>query len=216
MTALLREQTVSEAKSSSTGVVIANGPEAFDALHKADCAASVWQRTFLPNFQKWLDDLSPKSLPQGRLILRPAAVADAVTQLCEIAQTPASEERDLFINDIAVLAELFAASFKCAYLRLRIEKITDNACSKFHRDTIKARLVCTYRGTGTHYGIPVGDNEPSEVFTVPTGSAFLMRGTLWPETPYSNLKHRSPPINGTDETRLLLVLDPVFDPEDAI
>ncbi|MEW7008160.1 DUF1826 domain-containing protein [Lentilitoribacter sp. EG35] len=37
-----------------------------------------------------------------------------------------------------------------------------------------------------------------------------------PETPTSGLLHRSPPIDGTGETRLLLVLDPVSDPENDV
>ncbi|GGG66682.1 hypothetical protein GCM10011415_11900 [Salipiger pallidus] len=53
----------------------------------------------------------------------------------------------------------------------------------------------------------------AEVLTVPTGSPIVLRGTRWPESPLSGLLHRSPPIAGTGETRLLLVLDPVEDSE---
>jgi len=42
-----------------------------------------------------------------------------------------------------------------------------------------------------------------------------MRGTLWPAKPATGLLHRSPPIEGSGETRLLLVLDPIYDPDDA-
>ncbi|ESQ13779.1 MAG: hypothetical protein N838_33160, partial [Thiohalocapsa sp. PB-PSB1] len=52
--------------------------------------------------------------------------------------------------------------------------------------------------------------------TVPTGAPILLRGTLWPEQPKSGLLHRSPPIEGSGETRLLLVLDPMDGPEDDI
>ncbi|WP_461406132.1 DUF1826 domain-containing protein [Falsiruegeria mediterranea] len=41
----------------------------------------------------------------------------------------------------------------------------------------------------------------------------LLRGTLWPDQSKSRLVHRSPPIEGTGEARLLLVLDPVDEPE---
>jgi hypothetical protein len=51
---------------------------------------------------------------------------------------------------------------------------------------------------------------------VPTGAPILLRGTLWPEQPKSGLLHRSPPIEGSGETRLLLVLDPMDGPEDDI
>jgi len=50
----------------------------------------------------------------------------------------------------------------------------------------------------------------------PTGAPILLRGTLWPEHPRSGLLHRSPPIEGTGETRLVLVLDPVDDPEEEV
>lgn len=52
--------------------------------------------------------------------------------------------------------------------------------------------------------------------TVATGSPLLLRGTRWPAQPASGLLHRSPPIEGTGETRLVLVLDPVTDPGDEV
>ena len=100
------------------------------------------------------------------------------------------------------------------FLRLRLDVVTTNACPKFHIDAVTARLVCTYRGTGTQYGISTDGADPRRVFIVPTGSPILLRGTLWPEMPSSGLLHRSPPIEGTGETRLVLVLDPVLNPEE--
>jgi hypothetical protein len=73
-----------------------------------------------------------------------------------------------------------------------------------------------YRGTGTQYGISTDGAEPRRIFTVPTGAPILLRGTRWPEHPRSGLLHRSPPIEGTGETRAVLVLDPVDDPEEAV
>ncbi|MEM9139786.1 MAG: DUF1826 domain-containing protein, partial [Pseudomonadota bacterium] len=73
---------------------------------------------------------------------------------------------------------------------------------------------CTYRGTGTQYGIAGQGTEPENAVTVPTGAPILMRGTLWPERPSAGLLHRSPPIEGTGETRLVLILDPVAVPEE--
>ncbi|EEE38158.1 hypothetical protein RKLH11_1999 [Rhodobacteraceae bacterium KLH11] len=102
------------------------------------------------------------------------------------------------------------------FLRLRLDVVTTNACRRFHIDAITARLVCTYRGTGTQYGVSTDGADPQRVFTVQTGSPILLRGTLWPAEPPSGLLHRSPPIEGTGETRLVLVLDPVTDPEDEL
>jgi hypothetical protein len=77
-----------------------------------------------------------------------------------------------------------------------------------------ARVLCTYGGTGTQYGIFTDGDKPSRVFTVQTGAPILLRGPLWLAHPPSGLLHRSPPIEGTGETRLVLVLDPVFDLDD--
>ncbi|MDX8354916.1 DUF1826 domain-containing protein [Cognatiyoonia sp. IB215182] len=196
------------------GVAIADRPENLQDFLEPSCAAAIWRRQLAPDFQAWINGLDPANLPQGRIILQPEAVGAAVTELCEIAQTPAGPERDQLIADIDVLAEIFAALMQARYLRLRLQPVTSNACRRFHIDAITARLVCTYRGAGTQYGISSDGQDPIRVFSVPTGAPILLRGTLWPENPPSGLLHRSPPIEGTGETRLVLVLDAVFDPED--
>ena len=109
---------------------------------------------------------------------------------------------------------VFARLAPAPYLRLRFDVVTTNACRKFHVDFITARLICTYRGPGTQYGISADGSEPRRVFSVPTGAPILLRGKLWPERPNSGLLHRSPAIEGTGETRSVLVLDPISDLDD--
>ena len=147
------------------------------------------------------------------MVLRPEAVPDAASQICDVCGTPDCAERARLIDDVAALADIFAGLMDAPYLQLRFDVVTDNACRKFHIDAVKARLICTYRGTGTEYGIARDGAEPPRIITVPTGAPILLRGKLWPESPRSGLLHRSPPIEGTGETRLVLVLDPVVDPE---
>lgn len=162
----------------------------------------------------WLDSLDPDLLPRTRVILRPAMVRDAVTTVCDTYGTPPCAERTAFIGEVSELAAAFSDLFGTPFLRMRLDVVTHNACRKFHIDAVKARLICTYRGAGTQYGTSVGGDDPTDIAIAPTGAPMLLRGTLWPKTPRSGLLHRSPPIEGTGETRLLLVLDPVFDPED--
>lgn len=200
----------------AVGVAVAEKPEDLNVIRKPGCAAAIWPRQSQPGFQAWLDCLAPENLPNGRIVLRPEAVPDAVTRLCDIAQTPPCAERAQLIDDVAALAEMFADVMQPPFLRLRLQAVQTNACRKFHIDALTARLICTYRGTGTQYGISTDGNDPKRVFCVPTGSPIMLRGTHWPEHPLSGLLHRSPPIEGTDETRLVLVLDPVSDPEDTI
>ena len=127
---------------------------------------------------------------------------------------PKGSEREWLLDDITSLANIFSDLMQAKFLRLRLDVVTTNACRKFHIDAITSRLVCTYRGTGTQYGVSSDGNDPKRVFTVQTGAPILLRGTLWPEQPPSGLLHRSPPIEGTGETRLVLVLDPVHEPRD--
>ncbi|MGF1476032.1 MAG: DUF1826 domain-containing protein [Geminicoccaceae bacterium] len=197
------------------GVGVADTSDGLSVIHRPGCAAAIWRRQSLPVFQSWIDGLDPAQLPSARVILRPGEVRDAAQQICEASGTPACPERNRLIDDVAVLTDIVAGLMRAKWLRLRLDVVTTNACRKFHIDAVTARLVCTYRGTGTQYGISTDGAEPKRVFTVPTGAPILLRGTLWPECPKSGLLHRSPPIEGTGETRLVFVLEPVTDPEDG-
>ncbi|MEO1200635.1 MAG: DUF1826 domain-containing protein [Pseudomonadota bacterium] len=196
------------------GVRVATTPRGLSAIQDRGCAAAIWQRQPLDRFQRWIDEQQPERLPRSRVILRPNAVHDAVSQLVEVSGLPVCEERRMLVDDISAQANMFAAVIGAPYLRLRLDVIMSNACQEFRIDAVTARLVCTYRGTGMQYGISTDGAEPQHVVTVPTGSPIVLRGTLWPETPKSGLRYRSPPIERMGETRLVLVLDPVFDPED--
>ena len=208
----LVQEIVEEA---AIGVGVADTAEGLSAIHRPGCAAAIWRRHPLPDFQFWIDALEPEQLPKARVIRRPENLRETVVQICDASGTPDCRERERLVDDVAALADIFVGLTPAPHLRLRFDVITTNACRKFHIDAVTARLVCTYRGTGTQYGIATDGAEPRRVFTVPTGAPILLRGTLWPEHPRSGLMHRSPPIEGTGETRLVLVLDPVLDPEEA-
>ena len=195
-------------------VRVADGPEGLSAIHRPGCAAAIWQRDPQPSFQSWIDGLAPEQLPRARVILRPEDVRETALQICEASGTPDDTERARLIDDTAALADIFAGLIGMPYLRLRYDVIKTNACRKFHTDYTKARLICTYRGIGTQYGISTDGAQPGRIFTVSTGAPILLRGTLWSEHPNSGLRHRSPPIDGTDKTRLVLVLDTISEPVD--
>jgi len=196
------------------GVGVTQSPEGLKILANPGYAAAIWLRQPLPAFQTWIDELNPDNLPSTRLVLRPQDVVTALSEICDMSLMPQGGHRQRLIEDIAALSHIFCDLMAAPCLRLRLERITSNACRKFHIDAVTARLVCTYRGTGTQYGISTDGAGPKRVFTVPTGAPILLRGTLWPEEPRSGLLHRSPPIEGSGETRLVLVLDPIIDLED--
>ncbi|WP_170477349.1 DUF1826 domain-containing protein [Ruegeria arenilitoris] len=199
-------------KDAAIGAGVAETPEGLTTIHHPGCAAVLWRRKPLNRFQSWIDGLPSEYLPQARLILRPKAVRQAVSEICEAAETPKGTKCDRLIEDVDALSDIFANVMVTEWLRLRLDVVTTNACRRFHIDAVTARLVCTYRGTGTQYGVSSNGADPSRVFTVPTATPILLRGTRWPEQPKSGLLHRSPPIEGSGETRLVLVLDPVVGP----
>lgn len=198
------------------GVAVADDPASLNTFLKPGCAAAIWRRQIPSALQAWINALDPDCLPRGRVILRPDTVGQTINHLCDMTQMPKGSECHWLQDDITALATMFSNLMGASFLRLRLDVVTTNACRKFHIDAITARLVCTYLGTGTQYGVSIDGQDPRRVFTVPTGAPILLRGTLWPEDPPSGLLHRSPPIEGTGETRLVLVLDPVFDPQDEV
>ncbi|XWN33593.1 MAG: DUF1826 domain-containing protein [Devosia sp.] len=198
------------------GVGVADTPEGLSAIHRPGCAAVVWRRQTPPAFQSWIDGLDPKHLPNGLMSLAVASVRSATLALCDRFHTTDSAMRQRLADDIYALASHFADLMDTSFLKLRLETVTSNACSKFHIDAVTARLICTYRGTGTQYGTITDGEAPRRVFTVPTGAPIILRGTLWPHSPPAGVLHRSPPIEGTGETRLVLVLDTLRGPRSVL
>ena len=198
------------------GLGFASSPEDLSLFLEPDCAATIWDRPVSPALISWLNGLAPHELPQWREIVAVEAVHEAVLDACEEAGTPDCQERAELIADVQELADAFAGIMQAEFVQVRLDVIRSNACRRFHVDAVTGRLVCTYRGTGTQYAYGGGDSgdsdqEPRSIETVSSGAPILLRGTLWPDKGQSGLLHRSPPIEGTGETRLVLVLDPIFD-----
>ena len=181
-----------------------------------DCAALIMQRSISNKTVQWLTELPVDKLPSGRVTAAVNEFRDVIEQICSIAKIPMCAERSWLEADILEMAERFAELMDARYLRLRLDVISTNACRKFHRDAVTARLICTYRGSATQIGNASNGRDPKIIKQIPIGTPILLRGTLWPEHSYSHLVHRSPPIEGTGETRLLLVIDTVESPHDPI
>ena len=193
-----------------------DAPSGLSAILQPEHAGVIWPQEIPPTVQTWLDDVDPEVLPRARVVLRPHSVPALLEEHFQASGLPSGPEQDWLREDIASLSAHFADAVDAPYLRLRLDVVTTNACRRFHVDTITARLVCTYRGPGTQFGISHVDAAPAPVFLVPTGAPMVLRGRLWPTEPPSGLLHRSPPIEGTGVTRLVLVLDPVAELGEAL
>jgi len=69
-------------------------------------------------------------------------------------------------------------------------------------DNVHSRLICTYAGPGTQLRHP---DDPA-VVELPSGSALIVKGKRYPDFELTTL-HRSPPIEGRNVKRFLLVVD---------
>lgn len=184
-------------------------PDILESIHAPGCAAAIWRRRPAPEFQDWIAALRPEQLPQARLSLRPDRVEEAVHVLCAEKGIAADPCCAMLASDTAALATLLVQVTAAEMVHLRFDVIRDNACGQFHLDNVPARLLCTYRGRGTQYAVWRSAGDPSPIHELPTGSVGLFRGKQWHGSEMSGVVHRSPPIMGAGETRLLLVLDPV-------
>ncbi|MDM7933701.1 DUF1826 domain-containing protein [Tabrizicola sp.] len=187
-------------------VAASDHADGLDRIHDPGVAATLWRRQRDPDFAAWIDSLSPDHLPRLRQALPVTDVAAEVQAACDNSGLAASPQRDLLAADVAALALRFGTIMATPYVQLRLDVIQTNACRKFHCDRVVARLLCSYRGHGTEFGLAPGQTEVTQVRALCTGDAAIFRGTLWPGED-CGLLHRSPPIAGTGETRLLLVID---------
>lgn len=181
-----------------------------------DWAVAICNRCIPPEITHWVDTLPVNLLPRARLILKPQNVKDALQDVFDVSGTPTHPERVFLIEDISDLAQQFSCLMGVRQLRPRLDVVESNACRRFHVDAVWARLICTYRGTGTQFGISENSEAPDPIYTVPTGAPIVLRGSLGRRAEARTWLHRSPPIEGTGETRLVLVLDPVFDDETGL
>ena len=178
-----------------------------DRLHDQGCAAAIWQRSLDPLLLSWLEALPGSRLPRLRQTVYPSGAYAAVDAACERAGLHQGPGRERLCRDIANLAAVFSQLMAARQIALRLDAVSDDACRRFHLDHVPARLLCTYRGQGTQYGIAGPDGQPRAVHQMATGWVGLLRGHLWPGTEPCGLVHRSPPIGDSGEVRLLLVLD---------
>ncbi|MEX0305155.1 MAG: DUF1826 domain-containing protein [Leisingera sp.] len=197
-------------RSEACSVLQARDASALSGIKQPGVAAAIWQRDPAPEFASWISGLPPEKLPKLRSLVGVGALEGCIQAACSLAGTPAGPERDMLAGDIAALGFLMSEIMETPLLHVRLEVVTTNACRRFHVDNMTARLLCTYRGTGTQLAQPGAEAAP---LSVSPGSAVLLRGRRWPGKEQTALLHRSPPIEGTGETRFLAVIDPAMDHE---
>jgi hypothetical protein len=181
---------------------------------------SLWQRPSQWVISRELSALRASDLPDVRCWTSRASFDD---DLCALLR-----QQDLdplaFTNwriDLVRLAEMFFAITEGRDVALRLETTEDDGCRRFHVDRTHLRLLCTYRGPATEWltdaqvdrvaqanGAPndciIRGGEPSQFQPFWVG---ILKGDAYPDNAGHGLVHRSPPIVGSGQVRVLFCLD---------
>lgn len=178
-----------------------------DAIFDDAVDAVIWGRKAPPVVLTALKALPAHEVENGRFCASVSRVGDCVAGLFDEWGWGAGAAQNWVADDVEALAGRMAQILSVSQVFLRVELVRDDACRKFHRDTVRARLICTYSGPGTELGI-AEDGEPlRRIGAVATGSPVLLKGKRWPGSTRRAIMHRSPPIEGTGGSRLVVVLD---------
>ena len=126
---------------------------------------------------------------------------------------PPGDMRDLLIGDVDDLVSAFAGITRSDLVDVRLGRVSHDACWKFHRDYVEARLLTTYRGPATEWVQPIHAERAlraqkrykGPLEHIRSNDVAIFKGSY--AGPGSGIVHRSPPIAGTGCTRLLLCLN---------
>lgn len=193
--------------------LIASNPDVLAGIHDPELSVAIWERT-VPHA---IATLLSHNLRTVRFSTGLEDLRRRLTRALDAADYPMSGARIALETDIADLAERFAAVMRCDRVDIRLDRITGNACRKWHADYVTARLLTTYAGRGTQWiDVATADScacgDAHDVRELGPGDVAIFKGRHWSEARAA--VHRSPPIEGSGEERLLFVINPAEQHED--
>ncbi len=173
----------------------------------------IWERRLPPQFRHWIDGMDAAALPHLRVLVRPNDLRQALDPEFDACGLVAGAMRDFLLEDIDGLVSAFAEITRSDLVDVRLARIDNDACWKFHRDSLEARLLTTYRGPATEWvpsthaerAIEAQRDYDGPLEQLGDGDVALFKGSQ--AGPNSGVVHRSPPIEGAGFTRLLLCLN---------
>ena len=186
----------------------------FTDFNKPDVELVIWQRSLSKDLHSWIKQAITSAFPEFRLLISPRDTQLALELAFDECGLRAGAVRGLFIRDICDLVEVFAETTFSDLVDVRLERIHGDACWKFHRDSVRARLLTTYLGPTTEWVRETYADEAlgkQKYFKGPLERLGLNDVAMFSGSSaghkYGGVVHRSPPIAGTGEVRLLLCLN---------
>lgn len=196
---------VGQARLPTGPVVAGNTPDVFTRLFNPGVQLVLWHRSRAAA-PDWIDALECAAVEDINTEIRGPDFTPQIWRLLCDAGYPGTITGQAMSDEIGLLAWSFSQLMSCSRLQLRLAVIEDDSCWKFHMDYVKARLLMPLSGPGTQWtDISLGKDAP--IHQLDPGDVGIFKGRLWVEEPM--ILHRSPPIAGSGQTRLLLTLDPI-------
>lgn len=173
-----------------------------------DTALAVWQRSLDADIVAQMESLV---LGEVDDLLFTSEIDALETGLAEAMAEGGYPDLPALRRDITMLAGQHATIMGDRKVRVRLEVVETDACRKFHADYVKVRTITTYLGQGTQWieaasAETVGTPGGPDIHQLEPGEVGMFKGRLWQEAP--TILHRSPPVGGSGEQRLVLVIDP--------
>jgi hypothetical protein len=188
-------------------VSCAENAEVLHAIRDKAISIAIWERRPLLG----LRDISLEGVRKVRFTESLGELPAQLERELKSAGLKKCAQRDLLAADIETLAQQYGDVLDLSAVEIRLEHVITNACKKFHGDHVTARLICTYVGPGTQWldgedAKDCGCGDPHNIQQMNAGDVALLKGRVWSEE--HPAIHRSPPIEGTREERLVLVINP--------
>lgn len=214
--ALPKEETQSYVTLTSDGSAVAGSWS--DVLREIDSPAvalACWSRRMTEAAAGAFDGWPADGMPNLSLFATSANIAAQVRDALAACTRAPPLARDILAADLPMIGQLFGRITGLSRFEVRIEAVNDNACEKFHRDNVTARLLVTYRGPGTQW-VPQGHAEEAlrdqqayhgPLYELPRFAVALAKGSA---RGGCGLVHRSPPIEGKGVTRLFVAMNAPF------
>lgn len=188
---------------------IAGNASVLDAIRDPGISIAIWERAPLPA----VPGLLSPALEAVRFSIDMDDLGASLVRALDAAHYPAGTARATLEADITDLAAHFVRVMRADAVDIRLERVTGDACRKFHADYVTARLITTYVGRGTQWldsdaARTCDCGEMHDIRELGPGDVAIFKGRHWDED--GAAIHRSPPIAGSGDQRLLLVINPVL------
>ena len=216
-----RYEVINESMKEQIGIHTVQSQDRLNAISYSETELVIWQRSLPDQLQTWLGQLNTHQLPHARVLVKASDIRKAMEFKLKHHDEGVKHITDLLVDDIEGLTLAFAEITGDRMVDVRLERVSDNACWKFHRDFVKTRLLTTYRGPSTEWVLPkYGEKAMQQQLRfkgpieslAPHDVAIFKGNNNASET---GIVHRSPPIEGTCYTRLLLCLNQKSDTSPA-